>query len=112
MEHTLILFSLWADFWFRLYISSAPEDLPFSKKLAPTSEGLPGNIKSEFATGEPCNTVLRRSYGLTKYEDTIHNKRRQNMRYRLCIEEKTFIEKDTFMRHMRVVHPDVDFQAA
>ena len=60
-------------------------------------------------TGKPCNTVFSRSYDLTRHEDTIHNNRKQKVRCHLCTEEKTFSRNDALTRHMRVVHPDVDF---
>ncbi len=61
------------------------------------------------STGKPCNTVFSRSYDLTRHEDTIHNSRKQKVRCHLCTEEKTFSRNDALTRHMRVVHPDVDF---
>ena len=61
------------------------------------------------STGKPCNTVFSRSYDLTRHEDTIHNARKQKVRCHLCTEEKTFSRNDALTRHMRVVHPDVDF---
>ena len=60
-------------------------------------------------TGKPCNTVFSRSYDLTRHEDTIHNNKKQKVRCHLCTEEKTFSRNDALTRHMRVVHPDVDF---
>jgi len=60
-------------------------------------------------TGKPCNTIFSRPYDLTRHEDTIHNVRKQKVRCALCTEEKTFSRNDALTRHMRVVHPDVDF---
>lgn len=60
-------------------------------------------------TGKPCNTVFSRPYDLTRHEDTIHNVRKQKVRCALCVEEKTFSRNDALTRHMRVVHPEVDF---
>ena len=60
-------------------------------------------------TGKPCNTVFSRSYDLTRHDDTIHNNKKQKVRCHLCTEEKTFSRSDALTRHMRVVHPDVDF---
>lgn len=60
-------------------------------------------------TGKPCNTNFSRSYDLTRHEETIHNNRKQKVRCHLCTEEKTFSRNDALTRHMRVVHPDVDF---
>ncbi|XPS77678.1 hypothetical protein M3J09_009705 [Ascochyta lentis] len=60
-------------------------------------------------TGKPCNTIFSRPYDLTRHEDTIHNARKQKVRCALCIEEKTFSRNDALTRHMRVVHPEVDF---
>lgn len=60
-------------------------------------------------TGKPCNIVFSRPYDLTRHEDTIHNGRKQKVRCHLCEEEKTFSRNDALTRHMRVVHPDVDF---
>lgn len=61
------------------------------------------------STGKPCNTIFSRSYDLTRHEDTIHNNRKQKVRCHLCTEEKTFSRSDALTRHMRVVHPDVDY---
>lgn len=61
------------------------------------------------STNKPCNTIFSRSYDLTRHEDTIHNGRKQKVRCHLCTEEKTFSRNDALTRHMRVVHPDVDF---
>lgn len=61
------------------------------------------------STGKPCNTIFSRSYDLTRHEDTIHNNRKQKVRCQLCTEDKTFSRNDALTRHMRVVHPDVDF---
>jgi len=60
-------------------------------------------------TGKPCNTIFSRPYDLTRHEDTIHNVRKTKVRCALCQEEKTFSRNDALTRHMRVVHPDVDF---
>ncbi|KAF2490906.1 hypothetical protein BU16DRAFT_585253 [Lophium mytilinum] len=60
-------------------------------------------------TGKPCNTIFSRPYDLTRHEDTIHNIRKQKVRCALCVEEKTFSRNDALTRHMRVVHPEVDF---
>ncbi|THD00507.1 hypothetical protein EYZ11_000071 [Aspergillus tanneri] len=40
---------------------------------------------------------------------TIHNARKQKVRCHLCTEEKTFSRNDALTRHMRVVHPEVDW---
>jgi hypothetical protein len=60
-------------------------------------------------TGKPCNTIFSRPYDLTRHEDTIHNVRKQKVRCALCVEDKTFSRNDALTRHMRVVHPEVDF---
>ncbi|KAL1963870.1 hypothetical protein VTN77DRAFT_7676 [Rasamsonia byssochlamydoides] len=61
------------------------------------------------STGKPCNSIFSRPYDLTRHEDTIHNARKQKVRCQLCTEEKTFSRNDALTRHMRVVHPDVDW---
>jgi 26S proteasome regulatory subunit N4 len=61
------------------------------------------------STGKPCNSVFSRPYDLTRHEDTIHNVRKQKVRCQFCTEEKTFSRNDALTRHMRVVHPEVDF---
>jgi hypothetical protein len=60
-------------------------------------------------TGNPCNAIFSRPYDLTRHEDTIHNIRKQKARCALCKEEKTFSRNDALIRHLRVVHPEVDF---
>jgi hypothetical protein len=61
------------------------------------------------STGKPCNAIFSRPYDLTRHEDTIHNARKQKVHCHICTEEKTFSRNDALTRHMRVVHPDVDF---
>jgi hypothetical protein len=61
------------------------------------------------STGKPCNAIFSRPYDLTRHEDTIHNARKQKVHCQLCTEEKTFSRNDALTRHMRVVHPEVDF---
>lgn len=60
-------------------------------------------------TGKPCNTIFSRPYDLTRHEDTIHNARKMKVKCALCLEDKTFSRNDALTRHMRVVHPEVDF---
>lgn len=61
------------------------------------------------STGKPCNSIFSRPYDLTRHEDTIHNARKMKVRCHLCTEEKTFSRNDALTRHMRVVHPDIDW---
>ncbi|QKX62194.1 uncharacterized protein TRUGW13939_09353 [Talaromyces rugulosus] len=61
------------------------------------------------STGKPCNSIFSRPYDLTRHEDTIHNNRKQKVRCHLCTDEKTFSRNDALTRHMRVVHPEVDW---
>ena len=61
------------------------------------------------STGKSCNVEFSRAYDLTRHEDTIHCARKQKIRCDYCDEEKKFTRRDTLARHMRVVHPDVDF---
>lgn len=88
---------------------------PYNQQAAANNisrNNQPGPHKCEKvnpSTGKPCNTVFSRSYDLTRHEDTIHNNRKQKVRCHLCTEEKTFSRNDALTRHMRVVHPDVDF---
>jgi hypothetical protein len=60
-------------------------------------------------TGKPCNSNFSRPYDLTRHEDTIHNNRKLKLRCALCTEEKLFSRNDALTRHLRVVHPEVDF---
>jgi uncharacterized Zn-finger protein len=60
-------------------------------------------------TGKPCNTNFSRPYDLTRHEDTIHNVRKLKLKCALCTEEKLFSRNDALTRHLRVVHPEVDF---
>jgi hypothetical protein len=60
-------------------------------------------------TGKPCNTNFSRPYDLTRHEDTIHNIRKLKLKCALCQEEKLFSRNDALTRHLRVVHPEVDF---
>jgi hypothetical protein len=60
-------------------------------------------------TGKSCNAIFSRPYDLTRHEDTIHNVRKQKVRCAICTEEKSFSRADALTRHMRVVHPEIDF---
>jgi hypothetical protein len=60
-------------------------------------------------TGKPCNAIFSWSYDLTRHEDTIHNTCKQKSRCELRTEEKTYSRSDALTRHMRAVHPEVDF---
>jgi hypothetical protein len=60
-------------------------------------------------TNKPCNAIFSRPYDLTRHEDTIHNIKKIKVRCFMCTEEKTFSRSDALTRHMRVVHPEVDF---
>lgn len=60
-------------------------------------------------TGKPCNSIFSRPYDLTRHEDTIHNARKQKVHCHICTEEKSFSRNDALTRHMRVVHPDVNW---
>ncbi|KAF1349678.1 hypothetical protein BDV97DRAFT_352151 [Delphinella strobiligena] len=62
------------------------------------------------STGKPCNTIFSRPYDLTRHEDTIHNRQKVKVRCQYCREEKTFSRNDALTRHMRVVHPDVQWE--
>jgi len=62
------------------------------------------------STGRPCNSHFSRPYDLTRHEDTIHNNKKQKVRCMYCKDEKTFSRNDALTRHMRVVHPDVNFE--
>jgi 26S proteasome regulatory subunit N4 len=60
-------------------------------------------------TGKPCNSIFSRPYDLTRHEDTIHNARKQKVKCQLCTDEKTFSRNDALTRHLRVVHPEVEW---
>jgi hypothetical protein len=60
------------------------------------------------STGKPCNSIFSRPYDLTRHEDTIHNARKHKARCHLCA-EKTFSRNDALTRHVRVMHPEVDW---
>jgi hypothetical protein len=61
------------------------------------------------ATSKPCNSEFSRPYDLTRHEDTIHNSRKMKVRCAFCTEEKMFSRSDALTRHMRVVHPDINW---
>ena len=95
--------------------SSSTSANPKSPSLPPSSvsrNNAPGPHRCEKinpGTGKPCNTSFSRSYDLTRHEETIHTGRKQKVRCQLCTETKTFSRNDALTRHMRVVHPDVEF---
>ena len=88
--------------------------------ISPTSPNAPTTASSQLgphkctrlnpSTGKSCNTIFSRSYDLTRHEDTIHNNRKQKVRCALCTEDKTFSRNDALTRHMRVVHPEVEWR--
>lgn len=93
--------------------SRTPTNAPgSSSSTTPNRNNQAGPHKCERtnpSTGKPCNTQFSRSYDLTRHEETIHNNRKMKVRCQFCTEEKTFSRNDALTRHMRVVHPDVDF---
>jgi len=60
-------------------------------------------------TGKPCNVVFSRPYDLTRHEDTIHSEKKKKVHCDYCTEEKSFSRYDALTRHMRVVHPEIEF---
>lgn len=95
---------------------TSPSTGPASAPAGPTDLGLRNSqagphkcARINPSTGKPCNSIFSRPYDLTRHEDTIHNARKQKVRCHLCAEEKTFSRNDALTRHMRVVHPDVDW---
>jgi hypothetical protein len=57
------------------------------------------------------NSVFSRPYDLTRHGDTIHNARKQKVRCHLYNKEKTFSRNDALTKHMRAVHPEIDWPA-
>jgi hypothetical protein len=80
---------------------------------AATGNGQAGPHRCERinpATGRRCDTIFSRPYDLTRHEDTIHNARKIKARCQYCTtEEKTFSRRDALTRHMRLVHPEIEF---
>lgn len=60
-------------------------------------------------SNKPCNTVFSRSYDLTRHEETVHNRSKVKIQCALCTVEKTFSRGDALSRHVRVMHPGVDY---
>ncbi|MCJ1335074.1 hypothetical protein MMC09_000340 [Bachmanniomyces sp. S44760] len=90
--------------------SSFPTSTLMSTNASRNSQAGPHKCeRTNPSTGKPCNSIFSRPYDLTRHEDTIHNGRKQKVRCQLCTEEKTFSRNDALTRHMRVVHPEVDF---
>lgn len=94
----------------------SPSTGPTSAPAGPTNLGLRNSQagphkcqRTNPSTGKPCNSIFSRPYDLTRHEDTIHNARKPKARCHLCTDEKTFSRNDALTRHMRVVHPDVDW---
>ncbi|PNS15013.1 Zinc finger protein rsv2 [Sphaceloma murrayae] len=91
--------------------SPEPTGMTSSAALARNSQAGPHKCsRINPTTGKPCNTIFSRPYDLTRHEDTIHNKGKQKVQCQYCREEKSFSRNDALTRHMRVVHPDIDFQ--
>ena len=101
--------------------TASPSTPSSSTSQAPNSQAIANNVSRNNApgphkcfkinptTGKACNAKFSRSYDLTRHEDTIHNSRKQKVHCQYCTEEKTFSRNDALTRHMRVVHPDIDF---
>ena len=92
------------------------EDSTKDDNISATAEAYRNRHHSPFrcdrpnpTTGKPCNAVFPRAYDLTRHEDTIHSARKQRIRCIHCVEDKNFSRRDALTRHMRVVHPDVDY---
>ena len=68
-------------------------------------------VRTNPSTGKPCSVVFSRFYDLTRHVHTIHSSRRRRIRCEHCVEEKTFSRHDVLRRHMRLVHPNIDFRA-
>lgn len=60
-------------------------------------------------SNKPCNTVFSRSYDLTRHEETVHNRSKVKIQCALCTVEKTFSRGDALSRHVRVMHPGVEY---
>ena len=60
-------------------------------------------------SNKPCNTVFSRSYDLTRHEETVHNRSKVKIQCALCSVEKTFSRGDALSRHIRVMHPGVEY---
>jgi hypothetical protein len=58
-------------------------------------------------SGKPCNNVFSRPYDLKRHEDIIHSTCKQKLRCQFCTKEITFNRNDSFMRHLRAVHPEI-----
>jgi hypothetical protein len=61
-------------------------------------------------TGRPCNISFERLYDLVRHEDLIHKTRKRKVRCTVCAEEKTFSRADALTRHMRVMHPEINWK--
>lgn len=93
----------------RQTMTTSTSEAPTSLALRNSQAGPHKCERINPSTGKPCNSIFSRPYDLTRHEDTIHNARKQKVRCHLCTEEKTFSRNDALTRHMRVVHPEVDW---
>ena len=59
------------------------------------------------STSRPCNSTFSQLFDLTMHEDIVHNHR---VRCPYCAEEKIFSRNDALIRHIRVVHPELDYE--
>lgn len=92
-------------------VSPGPSGMTSSSILARNSQAGPHKCtRINPSTNKPCNTIFSRPYDLTRHEDTIHNRVKQKVACQYCTESKTFSRNDALTRHMRVVHPEIDFQ--
>jgi len=60
-------------------------------------------------TRKCCTATFNRPYDLTRHERDIHDRKKQKIRCAICVEIKMFSRNDALTRHMRIVHPEVDF---
>ena len=61
------------------------------------------------STNQPCNTTFSRLYDLIRHEETVHRDSEKSVKCLVCTREKTFSRNDALARHMRVVHPEVNY---
>lgn len=96
---------------------ASPGARPTSGVADPTNLGLrnsqAGPHKCERlnpSTGKVCNSIFSRPYDLTRHEHTVHDRTKVRVLCHVCPgQEKTFSRDDALTRHMKVVHPDVDW---
>jgi hypothetical protein len=78
-----------------------------SVQSSPDDRKINACYRTNPKTGRPCNVTFKRSHDLTRHEGTVHNLKKFTCR--ICNKEKFFSHMDGLAKHLRTVHPELEF---